>query len=272
MVYVLHFFSVPLGARICHGSGTELSRIRGGGAARQFARSKKAGGGKRSRERRLLVRRSATEEGGVSRNDQVRRVLEKIAKPSNRSALFWWLLEHHDEVVQAAAGGRMDWKMICKEVGAMGLTNVAGGQVSEATARKTWFRVRREKARLEEMRRAAEAAKQAAEEASRLASPGQRGGQRSEAVKRPVYERDLVVPAGRSLESRNLPVPVAEAQNMPVVAGAVEEPVSPEEYERRRNERDPDGNLTERAMKLRDKELMARQRKMDEWRLIKYKD
>jgi hypothetical protein len=82
--------------------------------------------------------------------DETRRILETIAKPSNRSSLFWWMLEHHDEVVQAASGGRLNWKQICLEVTAIGLTNVSGGRVTEATARKTWFRVRREKARRDE--------------------------------------------------------------------------------------------------------------------------
>lgn len=199
------------------------------------------------------------------------RILEHIAKPESRSPLFWWMLEQHDKIIAAAAGRPIHWKQFCADVAAIGITDTKGKVPTERNARETWRQVRREKARLEEMKRAAEAAKQAAEEARRLASAGQRGGQRGAAVKGPVYERDLVVPAGRSSDARNLPVAVAAAKNMPVAAGA-EEVLLPEEYERRRNERDPDGNLTERAMKLRGKELMARQRKMDEWRLIKYKD
>lgn len=131
----------------------------------------------------------------MSRMDETRRILETIAKPSNRSSLFWWMLEHHDEVLRAAGGGRLNWKQICEEVTAFGLTNVSGGRVTEATARKTWFRVRREKARRDEASKRRDERQAALSEA--------RAKERSlsaRAALPPVVERGLGAGARRSRE------------------------------------------------------------------------
>ncbi|WP_292530124.1 hypothetical protein [Methylocystis sp.] len=94
-------------------------------------------------------------------------VLDGMARPGNRSSLFWWMFEHHDEIVEATAGQRMQWKRLCVEFVAMGLTDTSGRGVTEANARKTWWQARREKARRAAARAADEAKRDAAAEARR---------------------------------------------------------------------------------------------------------
>jgi hypothetical protein len=81
-------------------------------------------------------------------------VLERIARPNTRSSLFWWLFEHHDAVMQSAEGRRLDWKGLRATFESEGLTDLDGKPATMRTARMTWWRVRKEKARIDALRAA----------------------------------------------------------------------------------------------------------------------
>jgi hypothetical protein len=86
-----------------------------------------------------------------------RAILARVERPYERSRLFEWLLAHHDEVISASGGRRMEWRRLCGQFESAGLVGRDGKAVSATTARKTWQRVRKEKARID-ARRAAERA------------------------------------------------------------------------------------------------------------------
>jgi len=92
-------------------------------------------------------------------------ILKKIARPKTRSALFWWLFDNHDIVRRTANGNRLAWEELCSSFAEQGITDRNGRPPSPATARKTWQRVRKERARLD-ARRTAEEAAQAARRAA----------------------------------------------------------------------------------------------------------
>ncbi len=94
-------------------------------------------------------------------------ILQKAEDPYARSALFRWLLEHHDALVAASEPRRLEWTVLCVEFAKEGLTDMKGQPPSPATARKTWQRVRKERARLDARR----AKKEAARAARRAADP-----------------------------------------------------------------------------------------------------
>jgi hypothetical protein len=94
-------------------------------------------------------------------------VLERIARPNTRSSLFWWLFEHHDAVTQSAEGRRLDWKGLRATFEVQGLTDLDGKPATMRTARMTWWRVRKEKARIDALR----AAERAERERRAAASP-----------------------------------------------------------------------------------------------------
>jgi hypothetical protein len=79
----------------------------------------------------------------------VKTILVRVERPYQRSPLFQWLLEHHDEVVAAAGGRRVEWSRLCGEFENAGLTGCDGKPANATTARKTWQRVRKERARIE---------------------------------------------------------------------------------------------------------------------------
>jgi hypothetical protein len=87
------------------------------------------------------------------------RLLAMVARSPFRSPLFWWLFEHHDELAVEAAGSRvgLPWSRLCSGFAEAGLTAVDGTAVKPETARKTWQRVRKEKARLRKQEAEAEA-------------------------------------------------------------------------------------------------------------------
>lgn len=99
--------------------------------------------------------------------EKTERILALIARPAKHSPLFWWMLENHDRIAEASIGTRMDWPALCAEFAGMGMTDTAGRPVTEANARKTWLRVRREKQRRDDIARAREAARESAAEARR---------------------------------------------------------------------------------------------------------
>jgi hypothetical protein len=84
-------------------------------------------------------------------------ILSRVEQPYERSRLFEWLIEHHDEMVVASGGRRMEWRRLCADFAQAGLTDADGNAVTARTARMTWWRVRKERARIE-ARRAAERA------------------------------------------------------------------------------------------------------------------
>jgi hypothetical protein len=94
-------------------------------------------------------------------------VLERNARPNTRSLLFWWLFEHHDAVLQSAEGRRQDWEGLCATFESKGLTDLDGNPANARTARMTWWRVRKEKARVDALR----AAERAERERRAAASP-----------------------------------------------------------------------------------------------------
>src|SRR5271166_5225990 len=87
------------------------------------------------------------------------RLLAMVARSPFRSPLFWWLFEHHDALAVEAAGSRvgLPWSRLCSGFAEAGLTAVDGTAVKPETARKTWQRVRKEKARLRAQEAEAEA-------------------------------------------------------------------------------------------------------------------
>jgi hypothetical protein len=96
-----------------------------------------------------------------------RAILAQVERPYERSKLFEWLLAHHDEVIRASSGRRMEWRRLCGQFESAGLVGRDGKAVSTTTARKTWQRVRKEKARIDALR----AAERAERERRAAASP-----------------------------------------------------------------------------------------------------
>ena len=96
-----------------------------------------------------------------------RAILAQVERPYERSKLFEWLLAHHDEVISASGGRRMEWRRLCGQFESAGLVGRDGKAVNATTARKTWQRVRKEKARIDALR----AAERAERERRAAASP-----------------------------------------------------------------------------------------------------
>ena len=81
-------------------------------------------------------------------------ILNSIARPKTRSSLFWWLFDNHAAIAQRAEGRRLDWTELCTTFGDHGLTDLDGKAPTVRTARMTWWRVRKEHARVEALRAA----------------------------------------------------------------------------------------------------------------------
>ena len=96
-----------------------------------------------------------------------RAIWDRVERPYERSKLFEWLLAHHDEFIRAWGGRRMEWRQLCADFAKDGRTDARGNPVSATTARKTWQRVRKEKARIDALR----AAERAERERRAAASP-----------------------------------------------------------------------------------------------------
>ena len=94
-------------------------------------------------------------------------IIGRVEMPYQRSKLFEWLLAHHDEMVVASAGRRVEWRRLCAEFAKEGLTDGQGNPPNARTARMTWWRVRKEKARIDALR----AAERAERERRAAASP-----------------------------------------------------------------------------------------------------
>jgi hypothetical protein len=96
-----------------------------------------------------------------------RAILAQVERPYERSRLFEWMLAHHDEVISASGGRRIEWRRLCDQFESAGLVGRDGKAVNATTARKTWQRVRKEKARIDALR----AAERAERERRAAASP-----------------------------------------------------------------------------------------------------
>ena len=69
-------------------------------------------------------------------------ILRTLERTDQRSPLFWWMADHFDEIAARARRGRISWTSFCAEVAKQGLTDRNGQPPTDATARKTWARVR----------------------------------------------------------------------------------------------------------------------------------
>jgi hypothetical protein len=87
-------------------------------------------------------------------------IIDRVETPYQRSKLFEWLLAHHDEMVAASAGRRVEWRRLCAEFAKEGLTDGEGNPANARTARMTWWRVRKEKARIDALRAAERAGRE----------------------------------------------------------------------------------------------------------------
>jgi hypothetical protein len=99
-----------------------------------------------------------------SRLEQIRNALMVKGKGTLRSALWRWMRENHDSLSALFEVASPAWTSLAETFGGMGLTDRDGKNPTAATARMTWYRVRRNVA-------AARAA-QAPPAAAGLATPG----------------------------------------------------------------------------------------------------
>jgi hypothetical protein len=81
-------------------------------------------------------------------------ILNSMARPKTRSSLFWWLFDNHAAIAQRAEGRRLDWTELCTTFRDHELTDLDGKAPTVDTARMTWWRVRKEYARVEVLRAA----------------------------------------------------------------------------------------------------------------------
>ncbi len=147
--------------------------------------------------------------GAARRARHHERLLGMVARSPFRSPLFWWLFEHHDELAVEAAGSRVGvpWSRLCSGFAEAGLTAVDGTAVKPETARKTWQRVRKEKARL----RAREAEAEAERALRRAQDPRRNMPSRMSGR----YEAPLAVVQPRRAVSQPQPQPVSNLPAMP---------------------------------------------------------
>lgn len=78
----------------------------------------------------------------------VKAILTQLGQSADRSTLFHWMVDHHNELLANAKGRKMNWVELCVSFGTLGLTNQQGEIATERTARETWYRARKEVARL----------------------------------------------------------------------------------------------------------------------------
>src|SRR5208337_2429000 len=116
-------------------------------------------------------------------------ILNAIARPKTRSSLFWWLFDNHSAIAQRAEGRRFDWTELCTTFRDQGLTDLDGKAPTVRTARMTWWRVRKEHARIEALR--------AAERADRERRPATTVEQASRGFQLSTAEGVVVTRVGR---------------------------------------------------------------------------
>ncbi len=90
-------------------------------------------------------------EGG-NRNGAAGReaALAVAGRSPRRSSLFWWLFDNHDDLIEAKglSGLGFPWKSMCPVFAELDLSLLDGAPITPERVRKTWQRVRKEKARL----------------------------------------------------------------------------------------------------------------------------
>jgi len=93
--------------------------------------------------------------GAVGRNA----ALAVAGRPPGRSSLFWWLFDNYDELLEAKGLGGLGfpWKAMCPIFVELELTLAGGAPITPERVKKTWQRVRKEKARLRALEAEAEA-------------------------------------------------------------------------------------------------------------------
>ena len=81
--------------------------------------------------------------------------LAVAGRSPRRSSLFWWLFDNHDELLEAKGMGGLGfaWKAMCPVFAELELTLLAGAPVTPERARQTWWRVRKEKAGYDGLKR-----------------------------------------------------------------------------------------------------------------------
>jgi hypothetical protein len=89
---------------------------------------------------------SLKSKGAVGRDS----ALAVAARSPRRSSLFWWLFDNHDDLIEAKGQGGLGfpWTAMCTVFAELELTLAAGAPITPERARQTWWRVRKEKARL----------------------------------------------------------------------------------------------------------------------------
>jgi hypothetical protein len=176
-------------------------------------------------------------------------IRQDIAQPDDRSSLFWWMLDNHAWMVEAGEGRRMRWGKLCSHFAALGLTDWTGKPATRGAARQTWFRVRRDV------------------EAARKRTVESRAANRAELDARKQFPSRL--PADlrpKMVERMRDPVSVGVvAFGGSDGAGEPDARLWTPEYLARRNEKGPDGKLTEAAIDLRRSEVTKRGREKDLW-------
>ena len=85
--------------------------------------------------------------------------LAVAGRPPGRSSLFWWLFDNYDELLEAKGLGGLGfpWKAMCPIFVELDLTLAGGAPITPEGVKKTWQRVRKEKARLRALETEAEA-------------------------------------------------------------------------------------------------------------------
>ena len=96
-----------------------------------------------------------------------RAILDRVERPYERSKLFEWLFAQHDEMALRQQKRRVEWGLLCVDFARDGVTDGRGNPPNARTARMTWWRVRKEKARIDALR----AEERAEREARREADP-----------------------------------------------------------------------------------------------------
>lgn len=91
------------------------------------------------------------------RDDELSRIAETIRHSGGRSPLYRWLKPRHDAfaALLAETGGRPDWQALAGVFASMGVMGGNGQPVSPEAARHTWWRVRRDVARMRARQKAA---------------------------------------------------------------------------------------------------------------------
>jgi hypothetical protein len=93
----------------------------------------------------VVLKKTAKADG---RLEQVRNALLVKGKGTFRSPLWRWMRENHDSLSALFEVASPAWASLAETFGGMGLTDREGKNPTAETARKTWYRVRRDMKRV----------------------------------------------------------------------------------------------------------------------------